>query len=266
MGKQMKRAKGLTGPVIVCEGQLKLKKEENEMDFSKVGIKGASPVIGKELATYQSQLPATIEDLHTYVLVGEQQIKAHQAKIRACKKLPDAQKYEAAALQEAQGFAETVIIAQAKLGELLAAMPKKPTRTESSPKGTFGGRAPSLPEGITKSESHKAQTIAENPDVVQAVIAKAKDENRIPTPNEVYKEVSYNREKRRAEEAKAKSKEIKAVIAIDQVLYISALDRCLLSLPTKPPSKWDEDAFKEAKSKAGILIKRLEVFDGNKTV
>jgi len=152
------------------------KNKEGEMDFSKA------------LAKRMDNLPATIEDLHAYVLVGEQQIKAYQAKIQACKKIPDAQKFKAAALQEAQGFAETVIIAQANLGELLAAMTGG--RPSGSPRGSQGGTSKPLPSGITKKESHKAQTIAKNPEVVQKVIALAKEEKRIPTPNEVVKAVN----------------------------------------------------------------------------
>ena len=70
------------------------------------------------------------------------------------------------------------IVAESKLGEMLA------DRTDGSPKrtvgGKFDGREPDLPEGITKKMSHEAQTIAENPEKVEQIIAEAKEEEKIP--------------------------------------------------------------------------------------
>jgi hypothetical protein len=59
--------------------------------------------------------------------------------------------------------ATAVLHAEAKLGELLEEIPPKPI-ADGSGKGTFGGREQSLPEGITKKQSHYAQGIYDNRD------------------------------------------------------------------------------------------------------
>ena len=51
------------------------------------------------------------------------------------------------------------IYAEAKLGELLAAIPNKP-KPDGSPRGTFGGSEKSLPTGISKRTSQRAQARA----------------------------------------------------------------------------------------------------------
>ncbi|MBE0425594.1 MAG: hypothetical protein IBX72_02985 [Nitrospirae bacterium] len=57
---------------------------------------------------------------------------------------------------------EAILWAEAKLGELL---PRITQNYQSSGKGTL--KQPLLPEGITKKQSHYAQILAENPEVIQ---------------------------------------------------------------------------------------------------
>jgi hypothetical protein len=92
-----------------------------------------------------------------------------------------AQTAKRAALEDAQDIATSVIYAEAKLGELLKAIPPKPTI------GFSEGNRISLPPGISKAISHQAQTIANNPEKVEQAIARAKREEKIPTPDMVYK-------------------------------------------------------------------------------
>lgn len=61
-----------------------------------------------------------------------------------------------AALRDGQDAGTAVIYAEAKLGELLAAIPPKRGK-QSSPKRTS---LPSLPPGVSKRASHQAQTLA----------------------------------------------------------------------------------------------------------
>lgn len=58
------------------------------------------------------------------------------------------------------GMSEAVLAAETKLGELL----------KSSSKGTFKkGGEKSLPEGISKKDSHYAQALADNKPIVEQV-------------------------------------------------------------------------------------------------
>jgi site-specific DNA-methyltransferase (adenine-specific) len=73
-------------------------------------------------------------------------------------------------------MATALLYAEARLGELL----------KSCSKGTFKkGGEKALPSGITKKQSHFAQQLYENKDLIEEVIAEAKDNEDIPTRTEV---------------------------------------------------------------------------------
>lgn len=148
-----------------------------------------------ELATTDlSGLPATIEGLNEFILIGKEKLKVHQAKIRAIEKVGMAETARKAALQDGQDAAQAVIFAEAKLGELLKATEYR-GGNQTSPKR-------SLPSGINHRTSHQAQTIASNPVIVEKAIAQAIQEEKIPTPDFVYKLI-------KSEEAKEKIETIR---------------------------------------------------------
>jgi N6-adenosine-specific RNA methylase IME4 len=131
-----------------------------------------------ELTRHTTHLPATVEELNQFILIGKEKIKAHQAKIRAINAVGMADAARRATLSDAQDLATAVIYAEAKMGELL----------KGSSKGTFkkGGET-SLPPGLSKRTSHQARTIADNPRSVETAISQAIKNDDIPTPNKVYK-------------------------------------------------------------------------------
>jgi len=45
---------------------------------------------------------------------------------------------------------------------------------DGSGKGTFGGREKTLPDGISKKQSHYAQTLADNSEVIEDVLEEAR--------------------------------------------------------------------------------------------
>ena len=65
-------------------------------------------------------LPAKIEDLQKYILVGRQVLKAHVAKLKAIQAIEDGQIAHQAALEDTQDMAEILLYAEAKLGALIA--------------------------------------------------------------------------------------------------------------------------------------------------
>jgi N6-adenosine-specific RNA methylase IME4 len=135
-----------------------------------------------EISRYEQSLPSTIEDLAPYVLIGEEKIKAYRAKLSAVKKLSLSIECERAALDDAQRMGEAVIMAKSKVGELLASRPRN---YQSSGRGTL--KEERLPNGISRKTSHQAQTLANNPDRVRQFIADAKESDKIPTPDVIYK-------------------------------------------------------------------------------
>lgn len=140
------------------------------------------------------QLPATIEGLNEFIMIGKERLRVHQAKIRAIEKVGMAETARKAALQDGQDAATAVIYAEAKLGELLKAIPRQGNNLSS-----LGGTKPTLPSGVSKRTSHQAQTIAANPEKVEKIIAKAIQDEKIPTPDVVYKLIKKDEAQERVE-------------------------------------------------------------------
>jgi len=143
------------------------------------------------------QLPATIEGLNEFIMIGKERLRVHQAKIRAIEKVGMAETARKAALQDGQDAATAVIYAEAKLGELLKAIPKP--KFDKPVNGSLRGTTETLPPGVSKRTSHQAQTIAANPEKVEKIIAKAIQDEKIPTPDVVYKLIKKDEAQERVE-------------------------------------------------------------------
>jgi len=138
------------------------------------------------------QLPSTVEKLVDFVIVGNEAVKTWKNKLRAIDKANIANDAYKQTLVDGQKMGELVLIAEAKLGELLISIPNKEA---SSARGTR-----SLPSGINKKESHYAQEIHRNPEIVHNVIAKAIDKNDIATRHEVLKAIKNKKHEKKIEE------------------------------------------------------------------
>ncbi len=134
-------------------------------------------------------LPATVEEIHKFLLVGKESLIAQKAKIRAIERVGDAHAAKSATLLDTQDLAEVLLDAEAKLGEMLAVIPDY----HSSGKGTM--KRKELPLGITKKESHFAQQIQTHPEIVETTKAKAREEARVVTSREVLKEIQKEKQR-----------------------------------------------------------------------
>ena len=85
-----------------------------------------------ELITQQSNLPAAIEELAKFALVGREKMTAVRAEIRAIDKLGLAQEVRRQKLDEAQLISEAVLDAEVRIGALTAQMPKATRGTGSN--------------------------------------------------------------------------------------------------------------------------------------
>jgi len=153
----------------------------------------------QDIVEITKQLPSTIEELIDFVIVGNEAVKSWKNKLKAIDKANIANDAYKQTLVDGQKMGELVLLAEAKLGELL--VPKLSEMRASSAKGTC-----SLPVGVTKKESHYAQEIHRNPEIVHNVIAKAIDKNDIATRHEVLKKI---REKKREVKIEIQKEEIK---------------------------------------------------------
>jgi len=77
------------------------------------------------------------------------------------------------ALNDAQDVATGVLYAEAKLEELLNDRPEVD-------RGSRGGTSKPLPDGISKKQSHYAQTLADNIDTIEEVILEAHENEESP--------------------------------------------------------------------------------------
>ena len=153
------------------------------------------------LVKFKSSLPDSIERLRDFILVGQEKIRAYQAKVRAIEKVGLAKSVRDQTLSEAQDVATAVLYAEAKLGELLKGL--------ADPTASRDGRR-QLPPGITHKQSHYAQLLANNIEIVEKVIREAKQEEDIPTRYAVLRALDeIKREKRIKEEEMKKALSIK---------------------------------------------------------
>ncbi len=200
-------------------------------------------------------LPKTVDKLMPLSFIGQAAVGFYRSKIKLMDQLNMTEAQRKATLSDGQDAGEMLLDIETRIGELAYKEPRLPPYK--------GNKQPRKPErlSIPKKRMEQSQAIAKHPEIVEKVKTQAKENEDIPTKTAVLSEINYQNEKKRRVEAEKNKPEIKAVISIEQIQYITALDRCIQVLPQKPPKRWDEAPLKEAKAKAKIIIKRLEVFN-----
>lgn len=132
-------------------------------------------------ATVNANLPVTVEELNKFILIGKERLVAQKAKIRAIEKANMAVAAKEAALSDAQDMAEVLLDAEVRLGEILEAIPPAGNTLTSA-----GGRKGTLPPDITHKQSHQAQTLSRNREIVEQAKVDARENGEIPTASRVY--------------------------------------------------------------------------------
>jgi len=140
-----------------------------------------------EIKKRAGNLPAKIEDLQKYILVGRQVLKAHVAKLKAISAVEEGQVAHQAALEDTQDMAEILLYAEARMGALI---PPLSVSRSSSSKGTC-----SLPKGINKKQSHYAQELNRHQDAIAEVVAEAREKGEVPIRQHVLKAIQANKPK-----------------------------------------------------------------------
>jgi 16S rRNA G966 N2-methylase RsmD len=145
-------------------------------------------------------LPATVGELNTFILIGKEKLNAHKAKIRAIEKSGMALIAKEAALIDAQDMADVLLDAEIKMGEILEAIP----RSESARSSRAGISSTVLPANVTHKQSHQAQTIAKNKEIVEKVKLEARKKGVLPTASSVYTLIKSKSKTDRIEAEKTK--------------------------------------------------------------
>ena len=151
------------------------------------------------ISVSKANLPANLEDLSKFVLVGREQLVAVRAAIRAIDKVGVAQEVRKQKLKEGQEIGEAVLDAEVRIGELMRDVPKAknqyalPTDGQSKT-DVFSDM------GFTHSQVQRFETLAAHPDIVAQAKAEAKENDDIVTRSLVLNMV---KEKKREESREA---------------------------------------------------------------
>ena len=194
-----------------------------------------------ELTVTQNNIPANIEDLSRFVLVGVEKLKAVKAEITAIKKLGLAKEVHEQKLKEAQNINDAVQLASVQIGKLLNAIPKatkgtggnqytKAETRENRPQPNFSTKeesAENRPQpnfsktttettpaktkteavkelGFSKDQVSRFQQMAEHEDIVKEALAEAKEKNDIASQSAIMNKIKKEKKKVEVEQAKQK--------------------------------------------------------------
>lgn len=121
---------------------------------------------------YKNNLPANLEDLAKFVLIGREKLQSVKAEIRAIEKLDLAKNVHEQKKSEAQDLASALLDAEVRIGQLLKKLPKEPgKRTDFQPSCSGATRLkPTKDEtiknlGFEKTQAHRFETLANHPEI-----------------------------------------------------------------------------------------------------
>jgi len=177
-------------------------------------------------------LPSIIEELIDFVIIGNEAVKSWKNKVRAIDKADIAHGAYKQSLRDGQKMGELVLLAEAKLGELLSRVPPQ----ERGEDGKFEDK---LPDGINRKESHYAQEIYRNPAIMHRIIAETIDKNDIPTRHDVLKAI---REDKREAQIQAQKQEIMQGLKQPEGLF----DIIVIDPPWNYGRKYDSESGRVA--------------------
>lgn len=146
-----------------------------------------------DLSVINQQLPANIEDLSRFVLVGREKMVAVRAEIRAINKLGLAQEVRKQKLSEAQQLSEVVLDAEVRLGELLAKIPRA-TGNQNVKRDTAVVLEKPKHEviadlGFNTKQAERFETIAKYPEAVAQAKAEARESDDIVSRSLVFTKI-----------------------------------------------------------------------------
>lgn len=130
-------------------------------------------------------LPATIEELATFVLIGRDKLSIVRSQIKAIDKLGLAKDVREQKKDEAQMLAGALLDAEVKIGELFSKLPKdNPNKRINS--AVISSKAEATKKlGFSPIQVSRFQQLSEHPEIVEQVKAEAKENDDLPTRTEV---------------------------------------------------------------------------------
>lgn len=167
-----------------------------------------------EITVSNANLPANLEDLSRFVLIGREQLVAVRAAIRAIDKVGVAQEVRKQKLKEGQEIGEAVLDAEVRIGELMRQVPKAKNQYESAL--ATDGQSKTKTEAVAKmmgmdaaTDKNKVEhmikrfeTLAAHPEIVAQAKAEAKENDDIVTRSLVLNMVKQKQKADEIEQAR----------------------------------------------------------------
>lgn len=160
-----------------------------------------------ELTITNSNLPANLEDLSKFVLVGREKLVAVRAAIRAIDKVGVAQEVRKQKLEEGHEIAEAILDAEVKIGELMAATPKAANqyardsgvtrKTDALKQAGFTGSDEKI-----RQMAHRFETLWAHPEIVAQAKAEARENDILVTRADVLDKVKQKQKADDIEQAR----------------------------------------------------------------
>lgn len=148
-------------------------------------------------------MPANLEDLAQFVLVGRDKLNMVRAGIRALDKLDVAEGVRKQKREEAQMLAEALLDAEVRIGEILEKMPKAKNQYQSASNSAVTGittkEQATRELGFDKMQVSRFQTLAQNKDLVEQIKHEAREADDLPTRTAVLQAVKIREIENRRE-------------------------------------------------------------------
>ena len=194
------------------------------------------------LTVRKNNVPAQIEDLTKFVLVGREKLVAVRAEIRAIDKVGLAREVRLQKLEEAQDISEAVLDAEVKIGELMAKIPKQNThnRAKNRPDSGVASKTEIVKNaGFTPKQAERFQTLAKNPELVEQAKAEARENDDIVSRSLVLEKVKQK--KREGKEEKRESERQENAKKVEQLQTPLEAKGLFQTIVIDPPWDWGDE-------------------------
>jgi hypothetical protein len=140
-----------------------------------------------------------IAQIRSYAAFARAQAQAIHKSIATMGELDDVAQAKAEMTETSQTFAKVSVYADQRIGEILRELPKAKNQHDSlSSAQDKQTKTEAINEaGITRSQAYDLQAMAANPEVVEAVIAKAEEEGKVVSRSQVLKAIKERDEARK---------------------------------------------------------------------
>lgn len=165
-----------------------------------------------ELIIQSQNLPAEVDDLSRFVLIGRDRLAAVRAAIRAIDKVGVAADVYQQKLKEGQDIGEAVIDAEVRLGQLRNTVERR--EYHGGRMGAPHGEAIKTPLASFDEQAHlsrrvapQIETLAEHTDIVERVKAEAREKGEIVTRQAVLQAIKDEKRSQKAAEREGQRQE-----------------------------------------------------------